>query len=543
MSYQTKVYDIKWLSRMVISLESISRDRIFHFLRQVDRRLRNNQAIYHLAHGFTGLVLLLLLIKLTGVWDVPLVRWLLLGFYTVSIASFVTWLYLRGHDLWRSAFLVDRIGDLKDSVKSAFVFLMEEKKSDWMMLHISRSAKTVDELSPVDMIPLSVPRYFYFSAGVSFCLLTLFVWNPNFIQGFETTGFLNLFQGQESRQAEEKAENTEDTPFDDEGKPEELLEDRDKLRQRELELSDRLQELSEAQELLAASRAEFEELEADLQELAAQLQSKPGLAELSDVLSPNTDSEAAEMLRELAERLSDLTTSEALQDLLESLQNSNIQNQELADIMENLENSAGDLTPEDLTAMAETLEAMAQQMDSMGQQLASQQEMGDMGQGQQELQSALSQQQAGQEQQMGQEQSSGQAMQSQAGMMSSQMQMAQMQGDPSNAVPVDAGPAGDTTGPGGGGEEPVLGEATTLDVQLEMEILKPDEDKELVPEEIFERLSREEKSILNYEDVGLRKNYAEEEAIQRQGIPWRYRALVKHYFLSILNDTKTAPEP
>ena len=528
---------------MVISLESISRDRIFHFLKQVDRRFRNNQAIYHLAHGFTGLVLLLLLIKLTGVWDVPLVRWLLLGFYTFSVAGFVRWLYLRGHDLWRSAFIVDRIGDLKDSVKSALAFLMEEKQSDWMMLHISRSATTVDELSPVDMIPLSVPRYFYFSSGVSFCLLTLFVWNPNFIQGFEPTGFLNLFQGEDSRQAEEMSENTEDASFDDEEKPEEALEDRDRLRQRELELSDRLQELSEAQELLAASRAEFEALEADLQELAAQLQSKPGLAELSDVLSPNTDSEAAEMLRELAERLSDLTTSEALQDLLESLQNSNIQNQELADIMENLENSAGDLTPEDLTEMAEALEAMAQQMDSMGQQLASQQEMGDMGQGQQELQSALSQQQAGQEQQMGQEQSSGQAMQSQAGMMSSQMQMAQMQGDPSNAVPVDAGPAGDTTGPGGGGEEQVLGEATTLDVQLEMEILKPDEDKELVPEEIFERLSREEKSILNYEDVGLRKNYAEEEAIQRQGIPWRYRALVKHYFLNILNDTKTAPEP
>ena len=85
--------------------------------------------------------------------------------------------------------------------------------------------------------------------------------------------------------------------------------------------------------------------------------------------------------------------------------------------------------------------------------------------------------------------------------MSNQMQMAQMQGDPSSAVPVDAGPAGETTGPGGPGGDQVLGEATTLDVQLDMEILTAEEKDEPVPEEIFERLSREEKSTLNYEDV------------------------------------------
>jgi hypothetical protein len=101
-------------------------------------------------------------------------------------------------------------------------------------------------------------------------------------------------------------------------------------------------------------------------------------------------------------------------------------------------------------------------------------------------------------------------------------------------VPVDAGPAGDATGPGGGAE-PVLGEATTLDVQLEMELLKTEERDEPIPEEIFERLSRQEKSTLNYEALSQRGSYAEDSALGHESIPWLYRSLVKQYFLSIVS--------
>jgi len=170
-------------------------------------------------------------------------------------------------------------------------------------------------------------------------------------------------------------------------------------------------------------------------------------------------------------------------------------------------------------------------------------------------------------------------------MMSSQLQMAQFQGDPSSAVPVDAGPAGDATGPGGGQEpvlgeattldvqlamellkteerkEPIpeeiferlsrqekstlnyeLGEATTLDVQLEMELLKTEERKEPIPEEIFERLSRQEKSTLNYEALSQRGSYAEDSALGHESLPWIYRSLVKQYFLSIVSKSEAKSE-
>jgi hypothetical protein len=197
---------------------------------------------------------------------------------------------------------------------------------------------------------------------------------------------------------------------------------------------------------------------------------------------------------------------------------------------------------EALAEMAQALQDAANQLESMSEQMAADQALEAMGEQMQSLQAAMGQQQqaAGEQQQGQQQQAGGQAAQS-AGMMSSQMQMAQFQGDPSSAVPVDAGPAGDATGPGGG-EEPVLGEATTLDVQLEMELLKTEEREEPVPEEIFERLSRQEKATLNYEALDQRGSYAEDSALEHESLPWLYRSLVKQYFLSIVSKSEAKSE-
>jgi hypothetical protein len=204
------------------------------------------------------------------------------------------------------------------------------------------------------------------------------------------------------------------------------------------------------------------------------------------------------------------------------------------------------MSPEAMAEMAQALQDAANQLESMGEQMAADQSQEAMGQQPQSLQAGMGQQQqqgAGQQQQGQQQQAGGQATQS-AGMASSQLQMAQFQGDPSSAVPVDAGPAGDATGPGGG-QEPVLGEATTLDVQLEMELLKTEERDEPIPEEIFERLSRQDKSTLNYEALAERGSYAEDAALRHESIPWTYRSLVKEYFLSIVSksEAKSESEP
>ena len=519
-----------------------NRERIVDFLGRVDRRLRGNDALELLTRGLWGLVGLLVILKLTGWWDSPTTRSVLLGAYLSAVVGVILWRMTRERSLARSAAVADSVADLKDALKSALAFLGLDERTEWMNVHIDRSADTADALSPPVVAPTVVPRPLLYASGIGVALVSLFSWNPGWLQELERAEFFTASQQDQVEHIEELLDQARALAPEEE-KLEELSDALERLRKRDIELSEALQELSDAQEALAASQAEMDRLEMDLEELGAQMESIPALAELSEALKSQNTQEVADLLRELAERISDAQSSEELQALLESLKNANLQNEELAAMMENLEQAAGDLTAEDLAKMAEALESLAEQMENLGQQMAAQQDMDQMGQEMQQLEASLGQQQAGQQQQGEQQQTPGQA-QSQAGMMSSQMQMAQMQGDPASAVPVDAGPAGDTTGPGGPGEDQVLGDATTLEVQLEMEVLSPEEQDQPVPEEIFERLSREEKSTLNYEDIQSPGSYAEESAMERDSVPWQYRSLVKRYFLSILtHSSESTSEP
>ena len=106
-------------------------------------------------------------------------------------------------------------------------------------------------------------------------------------------------------------------------------------------------------------------------------------------------------------------------------------------------------------------------------------------------------------------------------------------GDPSDQ---EGGPAGHATSdPMGGDME--LGTPTTLDVQLEMEVLDeavPEEEpEELDPDDIFQEASQQETATVEYRNVRASSSYAEGSALAVERIPWRYRNLVKRYFLAI----------
>ena len=513
--------------------DSQKRQQILELLAQVDRRLRRNEALALLARSLWFVVGVLVLLKLTGGWDAPSARGAVLVVSLLGALGYVLWHYAKGRSLARAAAVTDRRAELADTLTSALFFLDLDERTDWMELQIARSAEVAGQLSPPELTPTVFPRPLFYASGTGAMLLMLFLWNPSWLQKLEEVDFLAAARQEQAEDIEEQLDQAEALPPEEE-KLEELSEALERLRRQDVELTEGLRELSEAQEALAAaSRMDLEQLQMDLEALGTELEATTALSDLSDALKSQDAEEAAALLRELAERLTDAQTSEELQALLDALQNANVQNQDLQEMLENLENAAGDLTAQDLAQMAEALQDMAEQMENLGQQMAARQDRESMGEEAQELQAAMSQQSSESGQTAQQQQPSGQAMQSQTGMMSSQMQMAQMQGDPSNAVPVDAGPAGDTTGPGGGGDDQVLGEATTLDVQLEMEVLQTEEKEEPVPEEIFERLSREEKSTLNYEAVRKRRSYAEESVLGRDSIPWQYRSLVKRYFLSL----------
>ena len=105
-------------------------------------------------------------------------------------------------------------------------------------------------------------------------------------------------------------------------------------------------------------------------------------------------------------------------------------------------------------------------------------------------------------------------------------------GDPAKR----GGPAGHATSEAIEGAEMQLGAATTLEVQLEMELVAEEEEgpeEEPDPEDIFQEASRQETARVEYRNVRGPQIYAEGSALSVERIPWRYRNLVKRYFLAI----------
>lgn len=122
-----------------------------------------------------------------------------------------------------------------------------------------------------------------------------------------------------------------------------------------------------------------------------------------------------------------------------------------------------------------------------------------------------------------------------------------------NATAIDAPPAQDSTriaqagqapatmsdtpgiGGGGRGEErgPREGPASTLDVELQQEMLNgTGQDQRMAPADAQEA-SQQERSALAYQKVAPELSQAQKDVLSRQGIPWQYRPLVKEYFEAI----------
>jgi hypothetical protein len=111
--------------------------------------------------------------------------------------------------------------------------------------------------------------------------------------------------------------------------------------------------------------------------------------------------------------------------------------------------------------------------------------------------------------------------------------------DPTDVL--DAGPGGHSTGPSQG-EDNIPGESTRLEVQLEIEMLAVEEDPErTLPEDIFDKESRQEHSLVDYREASPRSDYADEAVMNQERIPWRYRNLLKNYFLA-LSSQQAQPE-
>jgi len=521
-------------------------------LESVDRQLRLNRILDHLSVAVCFVLATIVTVKILGmlvnIWAPSTL--IVVATSTALFVAFLVWTQYGARNLGQAAVVADNAGGLYDELKSAYWFMRQDHRTVWTETQVQRAARTARGLQPKRLVPTIVPQRFWIALALGGILVLL---------GFAPSGppllaFTNmpvdpsrLTEAQEEqfediRDLVEQAQALEDAAAQEDqlsAEAQERLEEAMRaLLADELTMEELLRELREAQNALEEGNLDMSAMEEALEELAADLEGSSELADLAEAMKNQNLSEAAELMRQLAEQLAQMD-GQQLAEMAEQLQQAAQGDQQsMEELMQALQEAAEAMSDEQLAEAMQAMQDAADAMEAMSQRMDAQEMMNQAAQQMQAMQQSMSQQQLAQQMMSQQAMVSEQAGESQEGAMampSDEVQKSAASGDMGDPSQ-EGGPAGHATSEAIEGAEMRLGAATTLEVQLEMELVADDEEgpeEQPDPEDIFQEASRQETARVEYRNVRGPPNYAEGSALSIERIPWRYRNLVKRYFLAI----------
>ncbi len=525
------------------------RSTITAILKRIDLKVRFNQTLLHLSVA-SCLVLGVLVLMELGPRLVPVPvppGSLIVGAGSAIFLVFLLWSQLGARQLQRAAGVADVRAGLNDEIKSAYWFMRQDDSSPWIDLLVTRAAGTARRLNLRGLVPVAIPKRFGIALAL-FGLLQILALVPS--SGPLLTFAVESDSIRFERELDTYAEEIRDL-IDGEG--DELLDEEalalleEVLKELEAEdtsFEELLRDLREAQDLLDEGNLEMTATRDALDELMEEFSGSNELADFVNSLRNQDLSDAADRLRELAELLVDLDALE-LADLAELLQEaSNLDEPLIDELLEALQEAADALSDDRLPDAQEALNEAADAIDQITDRQSRQQASNEAAERAQALQEAMAQQPLSAEgqTQMAQGQS-GEAQQGDASMATPSSAVNRSEG--TQPPGTETGPAGNATGDSTGAPLE-LGASTTLEAQLALEVIDGDapesrEDRELDPKDLFQEASRQQSSIVQYRDVDVPSSYARGSALNAEQIPWRYRSLVKKYFLAIRPAPHSAP--
>jgi hypothetical protein len=527
------------------------RSTITAVLRRIDLKVRFNQGLYHLAVAACLVLGTLVLIELAPLLvpvSVPPDS-LIIVMGSAAFLMFLVWSQFGGGRLARAAGVADTRAGLQDELKSAYWFMRRDDASPWVALQVGRAAATAGRLDVRRLVPIAVPGRFLGVALGLFVVLQLLAFVPSDGPLLTFTAVSDSVQAERAREA--YVEEIRDL-IDGEG--EELLDEDalafledalEELQAEETSIDELLRDLRDAEDALEEGNLEMAAMRDALEELVDDLSGSPELAEFIEALGDLDLSEAADLLRELSERLSGLDLPE-LANLQERLQQAaQLDAPVIEDLLAALQEAAEALSEDRLADAQEAMEQIAQALQELADRQSRQQSNNEAAERAEALQDALAQEQLGSDGESAAQSAQARSVAGQemdASMAQPSSSVSRSEGSPREGS--QSGPAGNATGdPGDGDLE--LGAATTLEAALALEIIEgntPDQDEPaLDPEDLFQEASRQQSSIVQYRDVQAPSQYSQGSALNAERIPWRYRSLVRKYFLAIRPAPHRAP--
>src|SRR5215471_2839608 len=381
-------------------------------LRRVERRIRTNRLLHELTFGFSLFIAIPVLLK---VWDLfkPLrgvTVSLIVGTWVLLFAIYVVWRSIQKGTLDSAASSVDKNANLQDELKTAYWFINNPRRTDWVGAQIHRAATNAQRLNVDALYPRSIPKTSYIAAAMALLFVILnFVplpWNHNWLALQAAPAFaLSDREATILKQTEEllrKAEKLKQTELVQ--KLEDVVQ---QLQEGKIDAQQAAQMLDDIQNQLEEGNLDAASINEGLEEIAQDLEQSEKLQPTGEAIQNKQLNLAADELRKLAEKLGK-NTPDASKQMQKSLQQA-AENARpgLEDLAKLLKEAAENLKNDQQQAAQESLDGAAQELDSIQHRIASQDLKNLASQQLQTLKDSLQQRQAGKPGQRGQQQQAG----------------------------------------------------------------------------------------------------------------------------------------
>lgn len=548
----------------VLAFRMSDRDVIVQLLRNVEWRLRATNLLRDLALALCAALAVLVGFKLLDfvfLFSTTTIRVVL----ALTVLAFLGYAGMRGskrRSLMEAAAAADRLGSLSDELKSAYWFIRENKKSDWVDRQVQRAARTARGLNVQRVLPVRLPQTSLVALGLFGLLLGLnfapLPWSHNWLYSQPAPAFDLSKQEQQlidkTRELLKMAQQLEKTEVAEQ--IEQILQN---LESGEITPEEALQQLQGVQNELGEGNLDMASIEEGLSDMANDLQESEQMQELAQNMADRDLKEAAEDMRRLAEQMGMSTSPPNLQEQMTRSLDKAAENSRpgLEGLTKDLKEASENMKAGDQQGVQEALQNAANELDKLAEKMESQQLRNEAGKQLQSLEDALRQRQEGEQQQSsqqgnqqqkGQQQQKGAPNAQQQGGQQGQQQAGQAQGGEKGQEAQEPGQPGESEGEGsneGSGQMPSgsktgssqkEGPPTKLEVQLEMEKLagqfEEGEENPMNSKEI-EESSKQERSKLDYRNVRSELSSAQQDLLNQDRIPWDYRPLIKNYFQAI----------
>ena len=353
------------------------RDLILNFLAKAERRLRSNRRFNDIASTLAIAFIFPVVFKILDLFFFFRGR-TIVTFLVLWLAATLVFVIKRlqgKNSLSHIASNIDNKANLEDQLKTAYWFIENPRKSEWVDVQIRRTAEAANRLRLEALFPRRFPRAIYLVCGLLFFLVAL-----NFLPLSLNYNWIYLQAAPPFRLTDEARASLDNAlkllerakAADNSQLAEKLQELISELEQGDISIDDAIKQLEDLQEELEAGDLDAENMTNGLSQMAAILRQAKALRDAAQPMASGKLEEAASQMQQVAEQLDSLPAADIREMADRLMQASEKPRSGLQELASAFSNAGAALQRGDRQAGRSGFDRIARELQSLNQQLKDQ---------------------------------------------------------------------------------------------------------------------------------------------------------------------------